>query len=67
MAYTGNNMRKQTPVPDKDKNKDYGESDLSNIYLAYTAEGIQQKYKPSKGGGSGRPKTAAGRSKGGKK
>ncbi|XP_072040133.1 kinesin-II 85 kDa subunit-like [Amphiura filiformis] len=67
VAYTGNNMRKQTPVPDKDKNKEYGESDLSNIYLAYTAEGVQQKYKPHKSGHSGRPKTAGGRPKGGKK
>ena len=57
-------MRKQTPVPDKDKEKDFGESDLSNVYLAYTADGIQQKFKSSKGH-SGRPKTAA--KKGGKK
>ncbi len=60
-------MRKQTPVPDKDKSREYGESDLSNVYLAYTAEGVQEKYKPYRGGSSARPKTAAGRTKDKKK
>ncbi|XP_023694119.1 kinesin-like protein KIF3A isoform X1 [Paramormyrops kingsleyae] len=41
VAYTGNNMRKQTPVPDK-KEKDPFEVDLSHVYLAYTEESMKQ-------------------------
>ncbi|XP_043925186.1 kinesin-like protein KIF3A isoform X2 [Protopterus annectens] len=41
VAYTGNNMRKQTPVPDK-KEKDPFEVDLSHVYLAYTEESLRQ-------------------------
>uniref|UniRef100_A0A8C7RCP0 Kinesin-like protein n=1 Tax=Oncorhynchus mykiss TaxID=8022 RepID=A0A8C7RCP0_ONCMY len=41
VAYTGNNMRKQTPVPDK-KDKDPFEVDLSHVYLAYTEESMRQ-------------------------
>ncbi|KAL3880211.1 hypothetical protein ACJMK2_032468 [Sinanodonta woodiana] len=54
VAYTGNNMRKQSPQPDKDKEKN--EMDLSNIYMAYTAEGAQiaMRAKSSK---SNRPKS----------
>lgn len=56
VAYTGNNMRKQTPQPDKEKDK-VQEPDLSNVYLAYTAEGAAQamRPKPSK---SSRPKSS---------
>uniref|UniRef100_A0A4W3JZ30 Kinesin-like protein n=1 Tax=Callorhinchus milii TaxID=7868 RepID=A0A4W3JZ30_CALMI len=61
VAYTGNNMRKQTPVPDK-KEKDPFEVDLSHVYLAYTEESLRQSLmklerpRTSKGGKS-RPKT----------
>ncbi|XP_006003255.1 kinesin-like protein KIF3A isoform X2 [Latimeria chalumnae] len=61
VAYTGNNMRKQTPVPDK-KEKDPFEVDLSPVYLAYTEESLRQSLKKlerpktSKSGKS-RPKT----------
>ena len=57
VAYTGNNMRKSTPLPDADAVSS-NEPDLSNVYLAYTAQGAEEalKPKPSK---SGRPKTAA--------
>ncbi|KAL5011393.1 hypothetical protein ScPMuIL_009944 [Solemya velum] len=59
VAYTGNNMRKQTPQPEKEKDK-MQEADLSNIYLAYTAEGAAQAFRPKSGktSKSGRPKTA---------
>ncbi|XP_033105964.1 kinesin-II 85 kDa subunit-like [Anneissia japonica] len=66
VAYTGNNMRKQTPMPDREKQKDYGDVDLSHVYLAYTEDGVRQKFKSSKSK-SGRPKTASGRPKTGKK
>ncbi|KAI8503019.1 Kinesin-like protein kif3a [Branchiostoma belcheri] len=39
VAYTGNNMRKQTPLPDRDKSKELRDTDLSGAYLAYTEEG----------------------------
>ncbi|XP_071502958.1 kinesin-II 85 kDa subunit-like [Diadema antillarum] len=66
VAYTGNNMRKQTPVAEKDKNLTGGEVDLSNVFLTYSLDGGGMKFKPSKGS-SGRPKTASGRQKSGKK
>ncbi|KAM6978040.1 kinesin-like protein KIF3A isoform 2-T2 [Aplochiton taeniatus] len=62
VAYTGNNMRKQTPVADK-KEKDPFEVDLSHVYLAYTEESMRQSLmklerpRTSKSGKSGRPKT----------
>ncbi|XP_029703217.1 kinesin-like protein KIF3A [Takifugu rubripes] len=62
VAYTGNNMRKQTPVPDK-KEKDPFEVDLSSLYLAYTEESMrqslmkQERPRTSKSSKSGRPKT----------
>uniref|UniRef100_A0A8C1FYX4 Kinesin-like protein n=1 Tax=Cyprinus carpio TaxID=7962 RepID=A0A8C1FYX4_CYPCA len=62
VAYTGNNMRKQTPVSDK-KEKDPFEVDLSHVYLAYTEESMRQSLmklerpRTSKSGKS-RPKTA---------
>ncbi|XP_010895269.2 kinesin-like protein KIF3A isoform X2 [Esox lucius] len=62
VAYTGNNMRKQTPVSDK-KEKDPFEVDLSHVYLAYTEESMRQSLmklerpRTSKSGKSGRPKT----------
>lgn len=61
VAYTGNNMRKQTPVSDK-KEKDPFEVDLSHVYLAYTEESMRQSLmklerpRTSKNGKS-RPKT----------
>ncbi|KAL3972844.1 N-acyl-phosphatidylethanolamine-hydrolyzing phospholipase D [Sarotherodon galilaeus] len=67
VAYTGNNMRKQTPAPDK-KEKDPFEVDLSHVYLAYTEESMRQSLmklerpRTSKSSKSGRPKT--GRSSG---
>ncbi|XP_034445497.1 kinesin-like protein KIF3A [Hippoglossus hippoglossus] len=60
VAFTGNNMRKQTPAPDK-KEKDPIQVDLSHVYLAYTEESMQQSlmklerprtYKSSKSGPS---------------
>ncbi|KAK3100624.1 hypothetical protein FSP39_022761 [Pinctada imbricata] len=56
VAYSGNNMRKQSPQPDKDKDKLH-EPDLSNVYLAYTAESAEKAMRP-KTGKSGRPKSS---------
>nr|XP_046179674.1 kinesin-like protein KIF3A isoform X1 [Oncorhynchus gorbuscha] len=59
VAYTGNNMRKQTPVPDK-KEKDPFEVDLSHVYLAYTEESMRQslmKLERPRTSKSSRPKT----------
>lgn len=55
VAYTGNNMRKQTPSTDDNKTKSQ-ESDLSQKYLAYTASGAAESQKSSKNKTS-RPKT----------
>ncbi|XP_046354192.1 kinesin-like protein KIF3A isoform X1 [Haliotis rufescens] len=58
VAYTGNNMRKQTPQPEKEKEK-FQEVDLSHVYLAYTAEGAAEAMRPKTARSkSGRPKTA---------
>ncbi|XP_009999541.1 PREDICTED: kinesin-like protein KIF3A [Chaetura pelagica] len=57
VAYTGNNMRKQTPVLDK-KEKDPFEVDLSHVYLAYTEESLRQSLLKLE-----RPRTAKGRSR----
>ena len=56
VAYTGNNMRKSTPAPDPDV-VNVTEPDLSNVYLAYTAQGAEEALKP-KTVKNGRPKTA---------
>ncbi|XP_038596513.1 kinesin-like protein KIF3A isoform X1 [Tachyglossus aculeatus] len=60
VAYTGNNMRKQTPIPDK-KEKDPFEVDLSHVYLAYTEESLRQSLmkleRPRTSKGKTRPKT----------
>uniref|UniRef100_A0A8C5PNN2 Kinesin-like protein n=1 Tax=Leptobrachium leishanense TaxID=445787 RepID=A0A8C5PNN2_9ANUR len=60
VAYTGNNMRKQTPIPDK-KEKDLFEVDLSHVYLAYTEESLRQSLmkleRPRTSKGKSRPKT----------
>ncbi|KAH0629757.1 hypothetical protein JD844_012101 [Phrynosoma platyrhinos] len=60
VAYTGNNMRKQTPVSDK-KEKDPFEVDLSHVYLAYTEESLRQSLmkleRPRTSKGRSRPKT----------
>eukprot|EP00795_Rhopilema_esculentum_P000249 gene249-9894_t len=67
VAYTGNNMRKQSPVPEK--GKEVPELDLSSVYLTYTPglpPGTAEK-KPSRPktakGKSSRPKTAKRKSK----
>uniref|UniRef100_K7FWU8 Kinesin-like protein n=1 Tax=Pelodiscus sinensis TaxID=13735 RepID=K7FWU8_PELSI len=61
VAYTGNNMRKQTPVPDK-KEKDYLKLFLSHVYLAYTEESLRQSLmkleRPRTSKGRSRPKTS---------
>lgn len=61
VAYTGNNMRKQTPVADK-KEKDPFEVDLSHVYLAYTEESLRQSLmkleRPRTSKGKSRPKTS---------
>lgn len=56
VAYTGNNMRKQTPNDLNERDKELTQHDLSHVYLAYSAEGAHQRFKPSKSK-SGRPKT----------
>ncbi|CAH2276986.1 kinesin KIF3A isoform X2 [Pelobates cultripes] len=60
VAYTGNNMRKQTPVLDK-KEKDPFEVDLSHVYLAYTEESLRQSLmkleRPRTSKSKSRPKT----------
>ncbi|XP_073476773.1 kinesin-like protein KIF3A isoform X2 [Aquarana catesbeiana] len=60
VAYTGNNMRKQTPILDK-KEKDPFEVDLSHVYLAYTEESLRQSLmkleRPRTSKGKSRPKT----------
>nr|XP_025716682.1 kinesin-like protein KIF3A isoform X4 [Callorhinus ursinus] len=60
VAYTGNNMRKQTPAPDK-KEKDPFEVDISHVYLAYTEESLRQSLmkleRPRTSKGKARPKT----------
>jgi kinesin family protein 3/17 len=40
VAYTGNNMRKQSPLHDRDKLMQ--DSNTSNVYLAYTSEGTDE-------------------------
>ncbi|XP_064636553.1 kinesin-like protein KIF3A isoform X2 [Lineus longissimus] len=62
VAYSGNNMRKQTPQDvSKDKEK-FEETDMQEIFLAYTAEGAQQALnkpaKPTKGKSGSRPKSS---------
>ncbi|XP_062586138.1 kinesin-like protein KIF3A [Saccostrea cucullata] len=60
VAYSGNNMRKQSPQPEKDKDK-YSAPDLSNIYLAYTAETAEKAMEKAlrpKSSKSARPKSS---------
>ncbi|XP_048972011.1 kinesin-like protein KIF3A isoform X2 [Canis lupus baileyi] len=70
VAYTGNNMRKQTPAPDK-KEKDPFEVDLSHVYLAYTEESLRQSLmkleRPRTSKGKARPKTGRSSSRGSSK
>ncbi|XP_067948401.1 kinesin-like protein KIF3A [Watersipora subatra] len=60
VAYSGNNMRKQTPAPDKEHDK-VEAPDLTHVYLAYDSDGAEMAVRQSKGiktsGKSGRPKT----------
>lgn len=60
VAYTGNNMRKESPQPEECQ-ENFGKTDLSSIYLAYTKEGASQALRPksSKISKSGRLKTAS--------
>ncbi|ESP00097.1 hypothetical protein LOTGIDRAFT_213295 [Lottia gigantea] len=59
VAYTGNNMRKQTPQPEKTRQKGADAVDLSTVYLAYTAEGAAESKKSKNNKSkSGRPRTA---------
>lgn len=60
VAYTGNNMRKQTSSVEKDKHKEKENLDLSHVYLAYTPEGAQMALRQkSARARSGRPRSAA--------
>lgn len=72
VAYTGNNMRKQTPVPDRERDRE-SELDLSHVYYAYSEEGAAQAlggaggHRPKtrgEGSAKGRPKTASGKESG---
>lgn len=45
IAYTGNNMRKQTPVPERDPIADL-ETDLSHVYLAYSEQALRDSMRP---------------------
>merc|ERR1719383_673311 len=67
VAYTGNNMRKQTPVPDRERDRET-ELDLSHVYYAYSEEGAALAlggsggHRPkTRGEAKGRPKTASGK------
>ncbi|XP_041360213.1 kinesin-like protein KIF3A isoform X2 [Gigantopelta aegis] len=57
VAYTGNNMRKQTPQPEKEKEK-FHEVDLSHVYLSYTADEAMRPKTSKSSSKPGRPKTA---------
>ncbi|KAF6017971.1 KIF3A [Bugula neritina] len=48
VAYTGNNMKKQTTAPDKDKDK-VEIPDLTHVYLAYDSDGAEMAVRQSKG------------------
>ncbi|XP_076811418.1 kinesin-like protein KIF3A [Clavelina lepadiformis] len=50
VAYTGNNMRKQTPIPEK--NIDNQDLDLSNCYYTYSGEGVRDSSQRPKTGKS---------------
>ncbi|CAB4008592.1 kinesin KIF3A isoform X2 [Paramuricea clavata] len=74
VAYTGNNMRKASPSPDpRERNKEYPEIDISNVYLTYSPAGYDgvtgEPFKPktarpkSSRPKSSRPKTAKKKSK----
>lgn len=61
VAYTGNNMRKSTPQPDRNSDGSTN-TDLSNTYMAYTADAAEEAYKRKESKGSrikvnNRPKT----------
>ncbi|CAD5114686.1 DgyrCDS3731 [Dimorphilus gyrociliatus] len=62
VAYTGNNMRKSSPQPDRNGDR-LTNTDLSNVYMAYTAETAEEAYRKNEGKGSrakiaNRPKTS---------
>nr|XP_039263743.1 kinesin-like protein KIF3A [Styela clava] len=57
IAYTGNNMRKQSPIPEKNVVDD-SDLDLSHVYLAYSEQSLREAYRQkSAKTKSGRPKT----------
>ncbi|XP_054713374.1 kinesin-like protein KIF3A [Uloborus diversus] len=65
VAYTGNNMRKQLPAPDKEKKKEVDNLDLSHLYLSYNTESVTRiptRLKSSRGKSSrthsSRPKSS---------
>ncbi|XP_071449383.1 kinesin-like protein KIF3A isoform X2 [Hetaerina americana] len=41
VAYTGNNMRKQSTTTTKPQDKEFPEPNLENVYLSYTPEGLR--------------------------
>lgn len=58
VAYTGNNMRKQTQADDKKRNKVH-EVDLSHKFLSYASSGAESSQKSQNGKSkAGRPKTS---------
>lgn len=64
VAYTGNNMRKQSPSRDKSRNSEYMEPDLSNVYLTYVGDGPTNSQPKS---ARSRSKLTSGRMKSAKK
>lgn len=55
VAYTGNNMRKMSPSPEKEKDV-VDDLDISSVYLSYGLS--QDKSRPKTGKSKGRPRTA---------
>ncbi|KAG8228748.1 hypothetical protein J437_LFUL009670 [Ladona fulva] len=45
VAYTGNNMRKQTTTTARPQDKEFPEPNLENVYLSYTPEGLRNPVK----------------------
>ncbi|EDV25164.1 Kinesin-like protein KIF3A [Trichoplax sp. H2] len=61
VAYTGNNMRKRTPSPDKNVPAEL-EIDLSKVYLSYNSQALQEPVR--KAANKSRPKTGKKKNKG---
>lgn len=58
IAYTGNNMCKQTSVTDRSRLQENAELDLSHVYLSYSPDGLQLPGRHRSGRKSGRARTA---------